>query len=105
MTKYIDIDFYNFKFVFYIPRIKSFINIHSNNYNSDYILIIYSYDVNIIDKLTEKYSEFKVLKISDNINNHYYDFIVYAINEEEISSLLFYKIFNSKIILNYKIHL
>lgn len=83
-------------YLYYISRTKNFLGLKGLD-----VLILYNYDLNLIDKLEDKNSIFKVIKISDNINNNYYDFIVYSENKE----LLFYKIVNSKMFLNYKIYL
>jgi len=89
---------------FYIPRVKCFLYLeYDENKNPD--LFLYDYNFNLLGETKEKYLKFEIIKISDDANNDYYDFVVSSIDKSCISQLLFYKIINSKLVINYKIHL
>ena len=88
--------------IYYIPKMKYFI-VKYEGVNQKLELFLYNYNFNLLDKFEEKYLKFNILKISDDIDNNYYDFVVDSLNEKRIENLLFYKIINSKFFINYKI--
>ena len=85
---------------FYIKKKKYLIE--KNEEKSQKVeLILYNNNFKILDKLEGIYDKFDIIDISDNINNTFYDFVVYSINDKQIVNVLFYKIINSKFSLNY----
>ena len=89
---------------FYLPRTKNFLEIKQFIFKGKkknfFNIFLYDYDLNLVDSLKEKYE--KIIKISNDKNNNYYDFILY-LTEFNISKIKFFKIINSKFFINYEI--
>ena len=90
---------------FYIPRVKSFLYLKNDKKDKYTKLFLYDYNFKLLSQTNEKNKMLKLIKISDNINNEYYDFVVSSTNKNSIWKLLFYKIIDSKLVINHKIQL